>query len=138
MQIGEHTVGFEAPDLVVTTYRGVISEQDAREMSQFIVPHTTGLPYVLSLVDASEFRGISEDGRYAIREFVHVIPFRGIACHSANFTIRTLGTIMVRALNLISGRDCPIVFPRNEAEARAWLIERRKQIAANLDRNTDK
>lgn len=53
----------------------------------------------------------------------------GVAIFGGDFATRAIGKLVINALALVTGRQLNIVLLSDEAEARAWIDERRRQRA---------
>jgi len=129
-RIGEHVLSFEPPDLLLGVPCGSITSSDLHEMIAFIEHHAAGLPYVLVLVDVSELGTVASDVRKASGDLSKAFPYRGMAFHGASFQARLFVRLLWNTMNLFSRRDNPAHFASTEAEARAWLLERRRVLNA--------
>ncbi|MDC3960609.1 STAS/SEC14 domain-containing protein [Polyangium jinanense] len=126
----KHTVFFEPPDTAVWRFAGDISEAEMRELTSLEKSFIAGRPYLLKLVDLSRIGSVSAGARKAGAEKVHDVPVLGVAVFGAHFAIRVLADLVVRAGSFIRRIDTvPTRYFATEAEARAWLAERRAVIA---------
>ncbi|HVK67193.1 MAG TPA: STAS/SEC14 domain-containing protein [Polyangium sp.] len=127
----KHTVFFEPPDTAVWRFVGDISETEMRELTSREKSLIAGRPYLLKLVDLSRTGTVSAGARRAGAEKVHDVPVLGVAVFGAHFAIRVLADLVVRAGSFLRRIDAvPTRYFATEAEARAWLAERRVLIKA--------
>ncbi len=89
------------------------------------------LPYHFIIFDVGELSSVSADGRLAIveRPAPGTSPLRGVAVIGATFHWRTIGTLMMRAGELLQTMtDSPLRFFDTATQARDWLALRREQL----------
>jgi len=126
-----HTVFFEPPDVTVWKLVGDVSEGEMRELTSMEKSFVDGRPHLLKLVDLSRIGSVSAGARKAGAEKVHDVPVLAVAIFGAHFAIRVLADLVVRAGSFIRRIDTvPTRYFATEAEARAWLEERRALIGA--------
>jgi hypothetical protein len=121
-------VRFEPPDLVVGVYAGVVSVTDQREMFEHLRRFSEGKKFVLTMIDLGRAQPFSAETRKETAEVGKNLPVRGTAVIGASFQMRALASLMTKVINLFSSRadrDSPMAFFATEAQARAWLSERR-------------
>jgi hypothetical protein len=119
---------FEAPDVVVIQTQGVVGVDDILQTSDPMKELVRGMPYVLLLVDMSGQTHISPEARKAAAKGSEGIPFRGTVLYGASFATRAAGQMMMTVLNAVTRTDNPSKFVETEAEARAWIDERRRTL----------
>ncbi len=89
--------------------------------------------YVLALVDASRMGTMSPEARRLSVAYGKQDPGRrATAIFGASLVTRTLATLLFKAIALITQRASESAFFKTEAEARAWLDEKRAAIIASL------
>jgi hypothetical protein len=132
MTSGPSTVTFESPDTTVWRFRGNVSEETMRALTFREKQLTEGQPYLLKLVDMTWAGAISSGARKAGAEKVHEIPVLAVAIFGANFAIRVLANLVIRAGSLMRKIDTvPTQFFETEMEARAWLANKRTELKVN-------
>lgn len=130
-----HTVFFEEPDTTVWRLIGDISEAEMRALTSLETSLIAGRPHLLKLVDLSRIGSVSAGARKAGAEKVHDVPVLGVAIFGAHFAIRVLADLVVRAGSMLRRIDTvPTRHFATEAEARAWLAERRALITTEKRR----
>lgn len=134
MRIGDHEFGFEPPDLVIMRYRGTLSAPDFARGMEWLRTQCSDWPYMLLLVDVRELTTIPADTRKIVPEATSWMPMRGIAFYGAGFAVRTVSMMLVKVINLVRGTDNPPHYSNEEAEARAWIEERRAELAQQQER----
>lgn len=132
MTFGRSTVTFESPDTTVWRFRGDLSEEAMRTLTFREKQLIEGQPYLLKLVDMTQAGTISAGARKAGAEKVHAIPVLAVAIFGANFAIRVLANLVIRAGSLMRKIDTvPTQFFETEMEARAWLGNKRTELQIN-------
>lgn len=123
------TLRFEAPDLLVAT---LIGELDAADTGRIAAEaRSVGLRrWALLLCDISRIGSLTSEARRTAADGFRSVPLRGIAFWGGDSRGRAQGTLMGHAMNLLSDRrdECPLRFFASEAEARAWLTQRRDDL----------
>jgi hypothetical protein len=128
---GEHLPRWEPPDVAFLAYIGDLDGDSAYQLSQVSRPFTLPTPYVLLLIDMSRVGKITPEARKCLTAGSRNVLLRGIAVCGASNAMRILSMLITRAVDVIYGyTDNPTRFFSNEAEARAWLVERRKAVHA--------
>lgn len=120
----------EPPDLVCVRGYGDAATEDVRETTKRINDLIRGWPYVLVMVDQSQQASMSSDARRAATETPPGAPYRGTVFYGGSLVMRTVGQLVMRLINALRKTDNPAVFFRTEAEARAWIDQRRREIAS--------
>lgn len=132
MQPGQSTVVFERPDTTVWRFDGDVSEDAMRALTRRESQFIDGCPYLLKLVDMTHAGNITAGARKAGAEKVHDVPVLAVAIFGANFAIRVLANMVIRAGSIMRKIDTvPTRFFISENEARDWLITRRGEINAS-------
>jgi hypothetical protein len=128
-QIGQHTVGFEAP-LFTIRAGGDLTPADVRGIARFMNERAAGLPYVMMLGDVRRLGAIPPETRKETLKVGGKLSYGGIATFGATFQVRILTKLILGAAKLLIGRgSVPIRYFDTEAEARAWLLEGMREIA---------
>jgi hypothetical protein len=123
------TVAFEPPDTSVWRFDGDVSEEAMRALTFREKHMIEGIPYLLKLVDMSRAGNITAGARKAGAEKVHDVPVMAVAIFGANFAIRVMANLVVRAGSILRKIDTvPTRFFVSETEGRAWLESRRAEI----------
>jgi hypothetical protein len=130
-KIGDHRLAFEPPDLLKSTIRGDIDERQMGEFVSIVLNLASARPYLLALADLHEMGDIPPEARKIAVRMRNRITFRGMAFYNGRFRTRIVIKFILGAVNLLSPTaDNPLRFCEDEAEARAWLEERRRAVAA--------
>jgi len=90
-----------------------------------------GKEYILVLTDLSRMTGLSAGARRCAAQGSIDSPVRGIASFGVKPTLRVISSVVFKAINLLRGSNsAPFAFVATEAEARAWIEARRREILA--------
>ncbi|UQA56900.1 STAS/SEC14 domain-containing protein [Polyangium aurulentum] len=134
---GRHTVRFEPPSLVCFILRGDVSTRDVEVFYAFTEEHARGRSALFALNDLTELGDVLGAARRLGLSGTAKIPFRGLAYFGGSFRANVLTRLTLRALRLITSvTDNPIGFFDTEAEARAWLAERAREVEASPERRS--
>lgn len=131
LQIGAHEVRFEEPDLMFVRNRGSISTEDVavliEEAHQFAATHGP----LVWLVDMAETEEMSAETRKYVAQSDLFTLIQAAAIFGASFSQRMMTKLVLSVVKLLKlGPAMPEVrFFATEAEARAWLGERRRRPA---------
>jgi hypothetical protein len=109
---------------------GDVSEAEMRRLLDELSASAKGREWVLMLADLSKARSASPGARKlgAQKKEYHV---RGVALFGASPRFRIVANLVITASNLlVKNPDNPFRFFATEAEARAWLDERRRIVNA--------
>lgn len=86
--------------------------------------------YFLTLADVRQVGRVPSEIRRRSAEWGRHHRPGGYACYGSSAMTRTIITLLIRAISLVSKQDTPVMFFASEAEARKWLAVRRQQLAA--------
>jgi hypothetical protein len=118
-------VQWEEPDICFTSFVGEIA---AEQMQRIVAEQqrvASGRRYVFYLADVARVDKFSASARTFSKTEV-VAPAFGTAVFGASWHFQAVANMLVRAINLLQKiNDNPVRFFKTEAEARAWLSERR-------------
>ncbi len=128
--IGRHRIRLEPPDLFAIVNDGDISEADASRLMNRLVDFAGGKERVLLLIDVERSGQMAPAARSIVVNCVGRLPVAGIAIVGATFSTRVAATLMTKALGLLYPSATVTRFFASEAEARAWLGERRQAAGA--------
>jgi hypothetical protein len=131
LRIGPHLFRWEPPDTGYLAYGGDIDAAAMAEIGAESLKFTRGPPRVFLIVDMAKAGSISAGARKVAAENSAGIAFRGIAVVGASRPLRVLAGLVSRAVDIMhKNKDNPTRFFATEAEARAWIAERRRAVAA--------
>jgi hypothetical protein len=126
---GAHWLQFEPGPLVCIWFHGQVSLCDSELLVQLIKDHL-GQHRFFVIADSSQSGGMEPAARKHQIKWLGAGQLSGVAFISSNLMIRTLATLMHNAHRLVSGNKMPLLFCRDDAEARAW-IARQMQLEAD-------
>jgi hypothetical protein len=134
---GGSFIRWEPPDICFLALVGDISAPDMRrlagEVTSSAFTSAKSQPYILGLIDMSRVGAFDPSARAEARTASNKIRIRGTAVFGADFHVRVIATLVHTAFSVLNKlHDHPIRFFETEAEARAWLSDRRTQIAGEL------
>jgi hypothetical protein len=127
------SVTIEPPDVCLWRLVGPVSADTMRELYEVQWQFSQGKPYLLVLVDLSRVGPVSREARKVSAEGPRngqTMPVRGTAVFGASFHVRVLMTLVTKALRVMypeTAADNPTAYFETEADARAWLDERRRR-----------
>lgn len=124
------SVWLEGPDLVCIRGRGEISDKDMSETAAFYDQHIRNWPQVFVMADQREQTGMTAEARKVAARVFTWVPFRGTVFYGGSFAMRTVGKMIMTIMNSLRKHDNPIMFVKTEEEARGWIEERRRELAA--------
>jgi hypothetical protein len=129
-KIGSHVIRFEPPDLFWIAADGDVSEQDMNAITAHLLEASAGMSNVLVLADLSRIGDIERDGRKRAHRAKRP-DYRAVALYGANFAARIAITLVLGAARLLGkwNAQSPARFFATEAQARAWLSERRRELS---------
>jgi hypothetical protein len=132
IRVGKHLFRWEPPDICYLAYDGDVDSDAAQRLSDISRVFTVPQRYVLLLIDLSRTGTISAEARKRSAKGGKGVPIRGVAVFGASPLMRVLASLVGRASDLLSGNtDNPTRFFATEAEARAFLTERRRILLAS-------
>jgi hypothetical protein len=124
-EIGKHRIRIEPPDLFVVTHDGDISFQEAAAIMHRLEAFTAGKDRVFLLLDVRRAGNMPPEARKGIVGTMGRLPVGGVAIFGATFSIRVAATLMAKAASLLHPSAPAASFFASEADARAWLDDRR-------------
>ncbi len=118
-------------DVIEMEVHGLVTLEHAVLLHDLMaeVLHETGRCFVLS--DLADATTVTADARRYIAEWNRTHRASGIASYNLRFATRTMATLLAQAIRLLGGEDTPLVFVREEAEARAWIAARRRVMSGS-------
>jgi len=131
--IGRHATYFEPPDIIFMRLAGPVSEQEAMDINVFHREWGEQHSRVFYLLDLTQLESIDPEGRKEASRTVRMLPLAGVVAFGAPIKARVLAKLIFTAMNLFKSNNAdrfPIEFLHTEAEARAWIDERRRLLAA--------
>lgn len=126
-RIGPHRITVQ--DDVLTAY--VSNPWQLGEMTEFLelcqkTRQRLGSAYIITVVGGPSYH-VSPEARKYIAEWSRVNTLTGNVVAGAPFAMRTLIGIIARAAKIIGAKTPEVTFTATEAEARAWVEQRKQQ-----------
>jgi hypothetical protein len=130
--IGKQTTLFEPPDIFFLKLRGTCTWEEGSEINRRHREWGKTVDRVFYLVDLAELERIDPEVRKDATAAMAEVPTRGMVGFSAPLKARVIAKLIFTALNLFSNKAdrIPLHFADDEAAARAWIGERRREIEA--------
>lgn len=131
-KIGPQMTALELPDIVHLKLVGEVSLEECKEINRMHFAYAEEVPHFFYMIDLSELGNIPAAVRREASETVKLLPLRGTVIYNSSLRARVLGKLLLTAANMFrSGpNQNPVDFVETETEARAWVDQRRKQIAS--------
>jgi len=129
---GAQMTALELPDIVHLKLSGEVLLDECKEINRAHAEFAEEVPYFFYMIDLSDLSNIPAAVRREASETVKTLPLRGTIIYNSSLRARVLGKLLLTAANMFrSGPNSnPVDFVDTEADARAWVDQRRKQIAA--------
>jgi len=125
-QAGGSFVRFEPPDICFAVFVGDIDANLMLRMNEELRRAAHDKPHIFLLMDHSRAGSASPEARKLAVEGTKHLRIVGAASFGASFTVRVLTSLLARAHSLFRKETGQLLhFFRTEAEARAWIDERR-------------
>ena len=129
LHTGRHRIHLEPPDHLVFVADGDLTADDVLYTHEVIAAFEQDKKQIFLLVDLAQIGSIPADARKAGARPNAAQRLCALAVYGATFTQRVVILLVVTAFRLRKGGDFPQVSAFNtEAEARAWLAERRRAV----------
>jgi hypothetical protein len=130
--IGNQTTFFEPPDIFFLKLRGACSWEEGSEINRRHREWGKTVSRAFFLIDLSELDRIDPEVRKDATRTLAELPLRGMVGYDAPIKAKVIAKLIFTALNLFSNKAdrIPLHFTASEAEARAWIAERRRELDA--------
>lgn len=133
LRVGEHTIEFVPTDLFRVAVIGDVSTTEGLELMSYVERYGSSLPHVLILNELSRAGHIPASVRKHWAESAKKVKIRGSAMLGASFPIQVLARMFQSVVQLFADplpveQSNPMHFFKTEAEALAWLEERRRSL----------
>jgi hypothetical protein len=131
-KIGNQITYLEPPDIIVLKLHGGVTWEEGSEINRRHREWGKTLDRVFLLIDLAELDRIDPEVRKDATSTLAAVPLRGMVGYSAPLKARVIAKLIFTALNLFSNKAdrIPLHFTHTEAEARAWIDERRRELDA--------
>jgi hypothetical protein len=132
--IGNQITYFEPPDIFVLKLHGGVTWEEGSEINRRHREWGKTLDRVFYLIDLAELDRIDAEVRKDATSTLAEMPLRGMVGYSAPIKARVIAKLIFTALNMFSNKAdrIPLHFTDTEAEARAWIEERRRELDAGV------
>ena len=124
VQIGQQVTSFEEPDLIYVRLSGTVTDEEVQVINALHLDYSRGRSRIFFLMDLEELEGLPTSVRKAVLETLNQISIGGLSIYKASLTARVLTKLIVTGMRLF-GKHLPLEFSETEAEARAWIEQRR-------------
>jgi hypothetical protein len=128
VRVGRHATSFEEPDIIYMRLAGNVTDEEVAVVNAHHLEYSRGRSRVFFLIDLEELEGLPNSVRKAVLETLNQIPIGGFSVYKAPLTARVLAKLIVIGMRLF-GKHIPLQFWDTEAEARAWIEQRRTMAA---------
>jgi hypothetical protein len=130
--IGNQITYFEPPDIIVLKLHGTVTWEEGSEINRRHREWGKAVDRVFFLIDLAELDRIDPEVRKDATTTLATVPLRGMVGYSAPIKAKVIAKLIFTALNLFSNKAdrIPLHFTPTEAEARAWIEERRRELDA--------
>jgi hypothetical protein len=131
-KIGNQITYFEPPDIFILKLHGGVTWEEGSEINRRQREWGKTLDRVFLLIDLAELDRIDPEVRKDATSTLAEIPLRGMVGYSAPIKAKVIAKLIFTALNLFSNKAdrIPLHFTDTEAQARAWIEERRRELDA--------
>jgi|GEM_PF-776629 len=131
--IGKQTTLFEPPDIIFLKLCGTCTWEEGSEINRRHREWGKTADRIFYLIDLAELDRIDPEVRKDATKTMAEVPTRGMVGFSAPIKARVIAKLIFTALNLFSNKadKIPLHFAPNEAEARAWIEELRRNLDAD-------
>lgn len=131
--IGKHRFQHEPPDICHEDYVGEVSAQDVSAMFVQVERAAEGQPFVFVLANCSRATMLTAEARKLGAEGMRDPRYkmRAIAVYGASYRMRVIIELLARVAAIFArsgGVDNPFRIFETEAQARAWLDVRRREL----------
>lgn len=131
IRVGAQLFRWEPPDTGYVTYSGDLDGPTVTAFTGEVSKFTSRQPRVFTIVDVSKVGRVNADARKASARGGKDVPMRGIAIVGASAHLRIISSLVSRAMDaLFRDIETPTRFFQTEAEARAWIAERKHALDA--------
>lgn len=128
--IGKQTTYFESPDIIFLKLRGAVTTDEGLEINNRHREWGKTVERIFFLIDLEELDRIDPDVRKDATRTLAEVPLRGMVGFAAPLKAKVIAKLIFTALNLFSNKAdrVPLQFTPTEAEARAWIEQRRREL----------
>lgn len=126
--LGTHRMTTDG-DVVHLTWVGELTPDDTIAFIDEIFRVIQAQGRGFALIDLREASKIGPEARkQSLRNPEREASITGVACYGASFATKVLLTMVHSAMNAVRKVKQPLMFAKDEAEARAWIDARRREV----------
>jgi len=130
-RIGPHLFRWEPPDLIYIAYFGVVDGDTMSAMNAESRQVGAGRKRLFILADMSRVGQSTKEARHRAAEGSKGMPLRGVALVGASAPQRIIAGLVTRGIAILSrNHENPTRFFETEAQGRAWIEQRRRELDA--------
>lgn len=131
--IGNQITSFEPPDIIYLKLSGAVVWKEGEEINRRHREWGKTAERIFFLIDLADLDRIDPEVRKDATATMNEVPTRGMVGYSAPIKARVIAKLVFTALNLFSNKAdrIPLHFADDEAAARAWIDERRRELDGN-------
>lgn len=131
--LSEHCDVFEIEDILVTRFRGDYSLEIAKELQLKTNLLAKRHGYRLLLLDLTHLGVVTRQARaFLVEDQRQERKPSAVAIIGASFAIRTLATMMIRAVCALTNTPASLEFFATEEEAQKWLSQERNRLRTSI------
>jgi hypothetical protein len=128
VRVRTHVIEVEPPDLLIIRVSGEITFEDIQGFSAVTAEHTASWPYLLYISDNTHMTTMGPEARKAATSMSEGGPaMRGFAIIGGG-AMAIISSMLLKMISLLRRGEFPTVMRKTEAEARAWIDQRRAEI----------
>jgi hypothetical protein len=116
-------------DVVEVAFHGALHRADAEVLHDRLAQVCRERGSAFLLGDMAGMSTIEAGARRFMAEWNRTHVISGVALYGANFATRTIATLAIKAIEMMSSNRTEVAFVRDEAEARRWIAARRARLS---------
>ena len=128
IQIGKHSARVDGDTLYLSLYGDFLLE-DLKPILQLAEGIIVEYGYYFALADISQLAAVPAETRHFGAQWARVHPMRGNVCYGGSLAVRTVLTLVLRAISVVSSSLAPLAFFKTEQESLAWIVAQRRKPA---------
>lgn len=128
--VGEGAAWIEGKDLVVFEWVGTIGAQETATVMEWCHDLHARVGTVFLLLDMTRATNVEASGRSQMIRYARSRPLTGAALVGARNHLRTVVTMVIRALDMFRQTEQRFHFAQSEHDARNWLSNLRASTGA--------
>lgn len=128
-----HRAELQGSELLLLRLTGVLRSDDLGGLLARVRPAIADRSAIDVIFDMRALHMLPGDTRRRLADEIRELPLRAVAFVGGDFSLRVIGTIVMRMLDVDRGERRPVRFFDDEAEARRWLADRSTAPRAGSD-----